>query len=596
MRYDSQTLLSWNLYIYFNTRCVMKYFFRRYQYALITVMLISLLVGAYLSYEYYYYSSFEYKYWFLCVVLIILAITSKFYTKAITKQQTLVLIPIILIYFISWFLIPHFLRLGIFLFATICFLYAGVIIFNSRFVLARIIFIGAFAISSLNLSAILFYLTERSMITRPIINSVFISNSKEMNEYFWGKLSIYHFTTVALFLFFAIILLYKKAKAKSEISFQILLLFFLSFILSSFSGPLGAFSTEYVLYRQNKESLKKMVEARERGLIENNFSIDENNGPDKIMVIIGESLTSDYMSLYGYEKDTNPELIKLSLDTAHGRLLIFEDVITPEVNTVPALRKVLTNINNRNNISFEKSVTIMDLFEKAGYKTLWYSNQLPLGKHDTPTSVIASSANKVYFTAFQDSIKNNKISLGEYYDDYLLGVLKEDLKETTHLKKLYFVHLEGSHWNYADRYPPNFNVFKTADNHLNQYLNSVLYNDWVVANLMKLAQKNKVDIVYYFSDHGEDLAYGHNQEKFSPGMARIPFLVYFSNDYVVKNSKHYQGILKKIKAAGMTDNFFHDIQAISGVKSSLFEPKESFVTEQYIKITRSVVDNRFTYD
>ena len=574
----------------------MRNYNKQIQYVLIAILLISLLVGGYLSYENYYYSSFEYKYWFLCIVLIILSLSSKFYTKIIKKQQALVLIPIIVMYFLSWYLIPHFYRFGIFLFATICFLYAGVIIFNSRSLLAKILFVSTFAISTFNLSAILFYITERSIITRPIINSVFISNSKEMSEYFWGKLSIYHFIIIIGFVFFAVILLYKREKEKSEINIQIILLFIISFALTSFSGPFGAFSTEYVLYRQNKAQLKTMVEARKKTLHENNFSIIEDNGPNKIMVIIGESLTRDYMSLYGYERETNPELTKLSSDTAKGRLLVFKDVITPEVNTVPALRKVLTNINNRNNISFEKSVTIMDIFEKAGYETYWFSNQTPLGKHDTPTSVIASSANKVYFTAFEDSIKNSKISSGEHYDDFLIGVLKRDLKDTTHLKKLYFVHLQGSHWNYADRYPSSFDVFKTANSHLNQYLNSVFYNDLVVANLMKLAQENNVDIVYYFSDHGEDLAFGHNEENYQPGMVRIPFLVYLSNDFVVKKKEYYQQLLKKRNVAGMTDNFFQDIQSISGVKSSLFIPEESFTTDKYIKRKRFVVDKRFSYD
>src|SRR5690606_11261438 len=125
----------------------------------------------------------------------------------------------------------------------------------------------------------------------------------------------------------------------------------------------------------------------------------------------------------------------------------------------------------------------------------------------------------------------------------------------------------------------------------NNYMNSVLYNDWVVSNLVKIGQKNHVDVIFYFSDHGENLKYQHNENHYHRDMSEIPFIVYLSNEYIEKNAILANQVLERINEPGMTDNFFHDIQGITGVISSLYNPEESFVNPQYIVNKRRVVGN-----
>ena len=87
-------------------------------------------------------------------------------------------------------------------------------------------------------------------------------------------------------------------------------------------------------------------------------------------------------------------------------------------------------------------------------------------------------------------------------------------------KQVYFVYLMGSHWNYEDRYPKEFEVFKIQNSNVDKYLNTVYYNNWVVGKLIGIGKKNGIDLVCYFSDHGEDLKTQHNQENYTREMSR----------------------------------------------------------------------------
>ena len=52
------------------------------------------------------------------------------------------------------------------------------------------------------------------------------------------------------------------------------------------------------------------------------------------ILIIGESTSRHHMSLYGYYRQTNPALEKIS-----GELALFQDVISPNAHTIESLTK-----------------------------------------------------------------------------------------------------------------------------------------------------------------------------------------------------------------------------------------------------------------
>lgn len=569
---------------------------------LLVVFIVSIAYGVMVSVKNYYYSSYELVYWTFCGVLIFLFFHTQLYKIPIRKHQLIAVTTIAILYFISWFLIPHVARLGIFPFAMLCFLYSGTLLYDLKSPFIRVLVWGGILVSSLNILVILFFISEGSFLTRHLISTIFVSNAQETSEYLLGKTSLYHFLFLAVFIISLGLLFFNRQPSTQPVYKNrtlLLGLFCLGFILSCLSGPLGAISSEYYFYIGHKRNLTQLVENRKKGLALVDFKIDSQyNEPKKIVIIIGESLNRDFMSLYGYHKDTTPNLMKLESDSSNGKLFKFTRIISPEATTVESLQKVLTSINNENNLPFERSVSLIDLFEKAGYESFWISNQAPFGVFDTPTAAIASQADHVYFTASRDNIKNTNATSGNYYDGDLLEVFDGYISEAKPDKKqIYFIHLAGNHFFYQDRYPEEFAFFdEKEEGYTNTYLNSVRYNDWVVSNFIKIGQKYNVDLLCYFADHGEDMKYQHNKEKFKPGMVKIPFLVYLSNEYASKRKELPVALKKNRDQKGMTDDLFHDIQVMTGVKSSLFNPENSFISDQYIKKDRKVLNNSIDFD
>lgn len=575
----------------------MKNLLRKYFLILIAVNL--LIFGAIISLVKYYYSPGIYLYEVLSVLLVVLFFWFKPYLQALKLQQQIALIPIFICYFLSWYVIDHFLRFGIFAFATFCFLYAGLLVYNSKSILGKALFIVAYLISALNMLSMLFFIAEKSRITRPLINTLFITNPEESSEYLKAKFSVIHVFIILIFLAASLALfLNKRNQNTPKLNYKFLIIFILAFGLSSFSGPFGALSSEYYLFLKQKELFKKLSRERAKNInqIPISYQIPKKSAK-KIMVIIGESLNRDKMSLYGYPKNTTPNLIALAKDTVLGRLFYFDNVISPEVTTVPALKKILTNINNQNHIPFEKSVSLVDLYRRAGFQTYWISNQAQIGKYDTPNAIISASADHVYFTSNNDNIKKDNAASGNYYDETLLPVFNQFATKDSSKKQIYFVHLMGSHWFYGQRYPKSFNIFRTDKvDDLNSYLNTVLYNDRIVSEFIKMAQAKGFDEVCYFSDHGEDMNYQHNQEKYTREMSVVPLIFYLSDTYLATHPDLEQQLLKNKHTPAMTDNLFHVLQTVSGFNSSLFHSQDCFISKDYVVRERWVVHNSILFD
>ena len=563
------------------------------------LFILSIGFGVIISIDKYYHSPFQFVYWIFCGLLLIAFRVSKVYNAAIGNRQYFTFLLTALICIAGWLIVPHFWRFGVYPFAILCLLYSGIILYDNGKRLIRVLFIAAFMLSAVNIIPVLFYFSERSLITRPLIDALLASNPEESKEYIADKFSIAQILLVVFFIGITIIMLIKRDKSKSapKPNMALYIVFFVSFALTIFSGTIGAFSSEYAIYLKQRALLKNMVEERKRGNYMNTFSVKgSDSSAKKVMIIVGESLNRRFMSLYGYPKNTTPNLLRLSSDSSKGKLYPFTNIISPETTTFIAIRKVLSNINNENNIPFDKSVTIVDLFKKAGYQSFWISNQAPLGSYEAPISIIALNADHVYFTAQKKHIVSNNVITGGYYDGELLDAFNNFESKADTRKQVFFIHLMGSHWNYPDRYPASFNVFHDGNVNQSTYLNTIYYNDYIVSHLIQLAQQNKFDVVCYFSDHGEDMNYAHNSENYTPDMSTIPFMVYLSNQYRAKHQDLDRNLKKNKDIKGMTDNFFQDIQLLSGFKSSMLNPAEAFVSDKYVFKKRSVVDNSIPFD
>ncbi|HSR02038.1 MAG TPA: sulfatase-like hydrolase/transferase, partial [Methylophilaceae bacterium] len=175
-------------------------------------------------------------------------------------------------------------------------------------------------------------------------------------------------------------------------------------------------------------------------------------------------------------------------------------------------------------------------------------NQQTLTKRNTMLTTFAKQADEQIF--LNNARRQNAYSLDEkVLAPYSRLLLKPDEK------KLIVVHLLGTHMKYAYRYPESYNHFKDATglpNHvstdsdkvelINSYDNAVLYNDFIVHELINRLKKtnhsNAQSLLVYFSDHGEDVYdtaphdfKGRNEGAPTYPMYAVPFIVWHSDNW-----------------------------------------------------------------
>ncbi|WP_331351945.1 phosphoethanolamine transferase [Cellvibrio sp. UBA7671] len=209
--------------------------------------------------------------------------------------------------------------------------------------------------------------------------------------------------------------------------------------------------------------------------------------PRLLILAIGESQRAANMSLYGYPRDTTPRLL------AHYKNNIINHI--PQAyaagpTTWTALPATLTM--GATTPDFSKS--IINLAKDAGYKTYWLSNQGRYGATDRSVAALAHQADVEFF------YKSQGFEAG--FDSVLIDELNRVLARDSGVKKkLIVLHLYGSHMQFNQRYPQEFDSFKSANSLVDHYDNSILYGDFILDQVINIARKNHGEFLY-FADHG----------------------------------------------------------------------------------------------
>lgn len=169
----------------------------------------------------------------------------------------------------------------------------------------------------------------------------------------------------------------------------------------------------------------------------------------------------------------------------------------------------------------------------------------------------------------------------------------------------------GSHSSYAKRYPKEYERFTKADNSkertINQYDNSVLYNDFIVDSVFSMLSaysKKTQDIVsaIYLSDHGENI-YDENDDVGNgyPGaipksIVEIPFIVWLSTSYLSKFSEKSLIIKQNRILPFMNDNLFESVIDLNFINYPDFFPQKSIFDSIYNFERKRILENGMDYD
>lgn len=424
-----------------------------------------------------------------------------------------------------------------------------------------------------------YYFSASAWLNTDAVLAIMQTNFTEAKEYLSDYLSI-KFYAVFLIFIFVLYLLNKKAgklslKNKGK-NFYILLAVAIIFSIFSVYKGKGNLLTyifkDTYIYLQRYDDFNKYKEERKQNINKNIGITDSSDGI--YVLVIGESQNKNYMSAYGYKRPTTPwlESIKNNPD-----VVFFSNAHSCHTHTVPVLTYALTAKNQYNDIDLAKAISVIEVAEAAGFETVWLSNQVRYGLWDTPITVIASEANQ------QEWINKNagEVTRTDYYDLKLADSL-DDIKYTE--KMLIVIHLMGNHGSYSERYPVEFEKF-SGDKDVDDYDNSILYNDYVVENLYKkLSKLQNFKCMIYFADHADAPRQhlGHDASRYIPEMTDIPFYMCFSESYMQEN----QDKIARLKIAQdkyfTNDLIFNTLLSLMNIKiNGMYEAENDISSQQY---------------
>ena|GEM_PF-37926 len=300
--------------------------------------------------------------------------------------------------------------------------------------------------------------------------------------------------------------------------------------------------------------------------------------PHTVIVVIGESETRTLMNAY------NPEHVEntpwLTAERSNPNFTLFNNAYSCVWYTVPVLEHALTESNFYNDKEFNKSISIVDMAKKAGYKTYWFSNQGSIGVADTPITLVANTCDVAQWT--DRDLKES------CHDGVLLDFLKQVNPEENNFIVL---HLMGSHIEYRNRFPEEFHRFDDGIvNEEADFDNTVLYTDWILSQIYDYGRGHlNLDAMVYFSDHGSDPLEGRKPDQTGFKILRIPMFCYLSDNYIERNPRVEQAVKDHQDSFFTNDLEYEFICGILNMQSpnydeaySLSSPKWSLQREDLV--------------
>ncbi len=243
-----------------------------------------------------------------------------------------------------------------------------------------------------------------------------------------------------------------------------------------------------------------------------------------IIIIIGESLSYQRMSLFGYSKKTTPKL-----DSLYKANQIFKKKCIPGATCTEV--SVLSFFNQLDSVGQYNQVLqgnhfLFKLAKQNNYNTAFITSQSL-----SATSSFMGQMDKNYIDYFSAaSVYNSQLSGTDFsLDTILLPQLKKVLAPTKN--NFIVLQMYGSHEQYQQRYPAKYNKFNEKDYKFPQsahYDNSVLYTDNNLYEMINYLRTNttKPTYVFFISDHGEcageEDVFGHNM--FRNQVLSVPFI------------------------------------------------------------------------
>jgi len=304
------------------------------------------------------------------------------------------------------------------------------------------------------------------------------------------------------------------------------------------------------------------------------------------VLIIGESGRYENYGFNGYGRNTTPMLSKTE------NLVVFPDYYSSANSTSVSIPLMLTRGTPRDPKPGREERSIVSLYREAGFTTYWISSHEALTQ--PATFVYKNEADHFWQVKGQD--------------EAVLPVLKQVLDEPD-ARKFIVISVRGNHYG-RHIYPDAFERFvpgmegivgssiRTANREefINSYDNSVLYQDFVLSQIIDLVRARDLPSYVWFSpDHGESLfepplhLYGHGSPQVPREQIHIPVFVWLSERYIREYQGIFKALLKNRTKRLSAANSFYTLASLGGIRFQLMMPERSVASEMFVEPVRREV-------
>ncbi len=433
-----------------------------------------------------------------------------------------------------------------------------------------------------NSIAFYFVQTYNVILDRAMMGNTLGTRYSEASAYFDSKLLLY-----VLFLGILPSLIIYKIRIKPSKRQHLLLSGFGTFILSALILYLNSFTWlwldknakylgglampwSYSINAVRVELKKRRANQKQILLPDGKF---KDNNKTVVVLVIGESARASEFSLYGYNKETNPQLKK-------ENILVLKNTYSTATYTTKSVASILSYDGSTSN-SYEP---LTNYLHRMGAYVEWRTKNWgePNQKVDH----------------FYQAGELKKACQGEGcdYDEVLISNLNKNILSVKASKILMVLHTAGSHGpTYFKKYPSSFEHFtpvcKTVDlkecskeSLFNAYDNTILYTDYFLAKTINKLKKLHLPVLFlYLSDHGESLGeynlYLHGTPyAIAPDVQKkIPFIVWESKEFL-RLKGFTQPYIQPKERYGQ-NNIFHTVLGAFGVESSVYREKDDLLSK-----------------
>lgn len=316
----------------------------------------------------------------------------------------------------------------------------------------------------------------------------------------------------------------------------------------------------------------------------------DNQSQECICILhIGESVRSDHVSLFGYNRQTMPLLEQ------RQRVIAYPDCTSVATSTVPNVFAILTNAKTDiRNSDIDPSLDatcggIMEIFHALDFSCYAFVNEGE--ENETWGALFEQLLHSTYASGADKILTIPDVSDSHSQIAQIADTIHSDSKK--HIFCL--LNNTGSHMPYTDydRLNPPFSPAsqkaydqqpgknpEAARTVINTYDCTIHYLDAYIEKLLNKLQGKPFIYIYvsdhgeYFGEHGEWIRNGDAENFFDCQVCQVPFFIITSPEFEQQNPHYAQALVELEKHRTMSishEHIFHTLLGIFGIQSPYYD-------------------------